>query len=50
MAQYIDAAGSHVSFADVTRSFDVAVMEKHKPFTSDVKKSDLRNAVTVNAS
>lgn len=43
----------HIDFqqtCDVTRSFDVAVMEKHKPFTSDVKKSDLRNAVTVNAS
>ncbi|PIO76399.1 Rad9 protein [Teladorsagia circumcincta] len=33
---------------DVSRSFDVNVMEKHKPFTSDVSKSDLRNAVTLN--
>ncbi|VDL75150.1 unnamed protein product [Nippostrongylus brasiliensis] len=35
---------------DVTRHFDVNVMEKHKPFTSDVNKSDLKNAVTINAS
>ncbi|KAK6019343.1 Rad9 [Ostertagia ostertagi] len=34
---------------DVSRSFDVNVMEKHKPFTSDVSKSDLRNAVTIAA-
>ncbi|KAK5977348.1 hypothetical protein GCK32_012004, partial [Trichostrongylus colubriformis] len=34
---------------DVSRSFDVNVMEKHKPFISDVRKSDLCNVVTVSA-
>ncbi|KAK6042814.1 Rad9 [Cooperia oncophora] len=34
---------------DVTRSFDVNVMEKHKPFTSDIRRSDLCNVVTVSA-
>nr|CDJ89794.1 Rad9 domain containing protein [Haemonchus contortus] len=42
----------HIDFqhsCDVSRLFDVNVMEKHKPFTSDISKSDLCNVVTVNA-
>ncbi|KAK6745634.1 hypothetical protein RB195_012010 [Necator americanus] len=35
---------------DVSRSFDVNVMERHKPFTSNVDRNDLSNAVTVSAS
>ncbi|RCN48670.1 Rad9 [Ancylostoma caninum] len=34
---------------DVSRSFDVNVMEIHKPFTSNINRSELSNAVTVNA-
>ncbi|EYC02814.1 hypothetical protein Y032_0098g3137 [Ancylostoma ceylanicum] len=34
---------------DVSRSFDVNVMEIHKPFTSNVNRSELSNAVTVSA-
>ncbi|WKY03007.1 hypothetical protein Q1695_016363 [Nippostrongylus brasiliensis] len=51
----IDSLGRELNIVfqhtyDVTRHFDVNVMEKHKPFTSDVNKSDLKNAVTINAS
>ncbi|KIH46486.1 Rad9 protein, partial [Ancylostoma duodenale] len=34
---------------DISRSFDVNVMEIHKPFTSNINRSELSNAVTVSA-
>ncbi|CAJ0597398.1 unnamed protein product [Cylicocyclus nassatus] len=44
--------GLHIDFQhtyDISRSFEVNVMEIHKPFTSNITREDLSNSVTVGA-